>query len=137
MNRLEPKEVLPPNVIISNAENNLYRIGICLTLRSHINRNKLHNPLLIFSVNSIVLIKCLITLLFLIHYKNLFIIFGDFGYLLRIRFHLNVAIAHYLLLSLISQLIYYYNYKNDIKPTFLKVFEVISVLVSPKSMSHK
>ena len=33
-----------------------------------------------------------------------------------------------------SQLIYYYNYKNDIKPTFLKVFQMMSGLVSPKSI---
>ena len=33
-----------------------------------------------------------------------------------------------------SQLIYYYNYKNEIKPTFLKVFQMMSGLVSPKSI---
>ena len=37
-------------------------------------------------------------------------------------------------MAITSQLIYYYNYKNDIKPTFLKVFEMMSGLVSPKSI---
>ena len=134
MHKFDPKEVLPQNVIISSAENNLYRIGLCLTSRNHLNRNKLHNPLLIFIVNSIVFIKCLISLLSPNDCKELFIIIGDFGYLLGIKIHINVAIVLYTLLAITSQLIYYYNYKNDIKPTFLKVFEMMSGLVSPKSI---
>ena len=134
MNNFDPNVILPQNVIISSAENNLYRIGLCLTSKSPLNRNKLHNPLLIFIVNSIVFIKCLISLLIPNDYKYLFIIIGDFSYFLGIKIHFNIAVALYILLAITSQLIYYYNYKNDIKPTFLKVFEMMSGLVSPKSI---
>ena len=129
-----PNVILPQNVIISSAENNLYRIGLCLTSKSDLKRNKLHNPLLIFSVNSIVLLRNLISLLTPNHYKYVFIIIGDFSYFLGIKIHINIAVALYILLAITSQLIYYYNYKNDIKPTFLKVFEMMSGLVSPKSI---
>ena len=57
MKKFDPKEVLPQNLIINSAENILYRIGLCLTSRNHLNRNKLHNPLHIFNVNTIVFIK--------------------------------------------------------------------------------
>ncbi len=66
--------------------------------------------------------------------KNLSAIIGDFSNFLRIRIHLNIACGLYTLLSLTSQLMYYYNYKNGINPTFLKVFEIMSSLVSPKSI---
>ena len=134
MNNFDPNVILPQNVIISSAENNLYRIGLCLTSRNDLNRNKLHNPLLIFSVNLIVFIKCLISLFSPNDYKYLFIIIGDFSYLLGIRIYLIITVFLYILLAITSQLIYYYNYKNDIKPTFLKVFEMMSGLVSPKSI---
>ena len=93
MNNFDPNVILPQNVIISSAENNLYRIGLCLTSRNDLNRNKLHNPLLIFSVNLIVFIKCLISLFSPNENKELFIIIGDFGYLLGIRIHTNVVTA--------------------------------------------
>ena len=38
------------------------------------------------------------------------------------------------LLPISIQLIYYYNYRNGIKPTFLRVFQMMSGLVSPKSL---
>ena len=90
--------------------------------------------MLIFSLNLIVLVKCLISLLFPNDYNKLFIIIGDFGYLLGLRIHVNIGYALYMFLAMTSQLIYYYNYRNDIKPTFLKVFEMMSGLVSPESI---
>ena len=67
------------------------------------------------------------------NYK-IFVIIGDFIYFLGIRRYGNIGGGLYFVLAMISQIIYYYNYKNDIKPTFLKVFEMMSGLVSPKSI---
>ena len=39
-----------------------------------------------------------------------------------------------LVLSLSSQLIYYYNQINGIKPTFLRVFQMMSSLVTPNNI---
>jgi hypothetical protein len=63
-----------------------------------------------------------------------FIILGDYVYFLGLRPYQYIAFGLYMVLALTSQMIYYYNYKNDIKPNFLKVFEMISGLVSPKSI---
>ncbi len=66
--------------------------------------------------------------------EKLLIINGDFGHFFGVKTHLNVIVFLFTLLALISQLIHCYNYKNDIKQTYLKVFEMISGLVSPKSI---
>ena len=64
----------------------------------------------------------------------LFIIFGDFFHFISKDNTLRIGAVLAFVLAIILQLIYYYNYKNDIKPTFLKVFEMMSGLVSPKSI---
>jgi hypothetical protein len=66
--------------------------------------------------------------------KYLFTIIGDFSYFIGLRIHLNIGFGLSILLALTSQLIYFYNYKSGIKPTYLKVFEMMSGLVSPKSI---
>ena len=134
MKKLNQKETLPQNLIINSAENNLYRIGLCLTSRNPLNRNKWHNPLLIFSINLIVLIKVLVSLLLTVNHQNCSLIIGDVLDILQIRIHAKIFFILILFLAISSQLIYYYNYKNDIKPTFLKVFEMMSGLVSPQSI---
>ena len=127
-------QLLPQNLVIVSAETYLYRIGLSLTTKSYVKRPKLNHPLLVFIVTVISIIKIAISLFFSENNKYYFIIVGDFGYLFGVRFLLNISAILYMLLALSSQLIHYYNYKNDIKPNFLKIFEMISGLVSPKSI---
>ena len=37
-------------------------------------------------------------------------------------------------MTITSQLVYYYNYKRGIKPTFVRVFQMMSGLVTPSSV---
>ena len=127
-------QLLPQNLVIVSAETYLYRIGLSLTTKSYVKRPKLNHPLLVFIVTVISIIKIAISLFFSENNKYYFIIVGDFGYFFGVRFHFNISAILYMLLALSSQLIYYYNYKNDIKPNFLKIFEMISGFVSPKSI---
>jgi len=53
---------------------------------------------------------------------------------LNIRIHGNFFILLLSLFSILSQLSHYYNYKKNIKPSYLKLFEMISGLVSPQSI---
>jgi len=134
MDTMNVSQVLPNEVILNSAETQLYEVGLCLTCSKPTKRSKLHNPLLIFFINSISIIKIFISFFLDEEKRYYFIIIGDFPYLLGLRIHFNVASVLFILLSLSSQLIYYYNYKNDIKPNYLKVFEMMSGLVSPKSI---
>jgi hypothetical protein len=101
-----------------NSENR--RQSLCHSSNSNAKRSKFHNPIHISIINSILLIKNITSLVLPEEDERLFIIFGDFAHFLRIRIHLNIACGLYILLSLTSQLMYCYNYKNGINPTFLK-----------------
>jgi hypothetical protein len=50
------------------------------------------------------------------------------------RIHFNTAACLVISIALFSQLVQYYNYKNDIKPSYLKLFEMLSGLRSPKNI---
>jgi hypothetical protein len=134
MESLNVNETLPKNLRINCAENHLYKIGLCLTSSGQTRRHLIHNPVLIFIVNIISIMKTIISLLLNEEYDHILIINGDFSHFLEVRIHFNIACNLYILLALTSQLIYYYNYKYSIKPTYLKVFEMMSGLVSPKSI---
>jgi hypothetical protein len=133
MDSFDANKLLPPNIIL-NHENNLYKIGLNLTSSGIKKRSIFNNPLLIFSLNVVIVIKSIISLLLTEENENLLIITGDFAYILHMRIHANICIILFFLLCLISQLLYFYNFKNDIEPTYFKVFDMMSGLVSPKSI---
>jgi hypothetical protein len=66
--------------------------------------------------------------------ERISIIIGDFSHFFGLRIHYNLGSGLVYLLALTSQLIYFYNYMKGIKPTYFKVFEMMSGLVSPKSI---
>ena len=136
MESIDVNKKLPQNLIIKSAENKLLSIG--LIFRNNVNGNEfrsiLYNPIFIFSIMSIGMTKMMVSLLLPEDHEYIFKIIGDWIYLLGIRIYGNTAGVLYISLAIISQIIYYYNYKNDIKPTFLKVFQMMSGLVSPKSI---
>ncbi len=133
MDSFEANKLLPQNIVL-NYENNLYEIGLNLISSGTKKRTIFNNPLLIFSLNVVIVIRSIISLLLKEENENLLIINGDFGYLLHMRIHVNMFIILFFLLCLISQLLYFYNFKNGIKPTYLKLFDMMSGLVSPKSI---
>ena len=59
---------------------------------------------------------------------------GDFAYFIGSRIIINFIIINIFLISILSQLINYYNYRNGIKATDLRVFQMISGLITPKSI---
>ncbi len=97
-------------------------------------RHPIYNPCLIFCVNIVAIIKSIISLLLPESNEKLFVYNGDFGHFIGMRLHFNIALILFNILALTSQLIHFYNYKNGIKPTYLKVFAMMSSLVSPKSV---
>ncbi len=125
---------LPQSIAFNSIDNHLYRIGLSLISRNDEKRSRFYNPLVIFSVNVICLMKCIVSLILSEENEKLLIINGDFAHFLRSKTHVNVAGFLALLSTLIQQLIYYYNTKNNINPTYHKVYDMISGLVSPKSI---
>jgi hypothetical protein len=134
METLDINKPLPQSIALNSINNHLYRIGLSLISKNHEKRSRFYNPLLILIVNTICLTKCIVSLILSEENEKLLIINGDFAHFLRSKTHLNVAGFPPFLLALIQQLIYYYNTKNNINATYLKVYDMMSGLVSSKSI---
>jgi hypothetical protein len=134
MESFDVNKPVPQSIAFNSIDNHLYRIGLSLISKNHEKRSRFYNPLLILSVNTICLIKCIVSLLLSEENEKLLIINGDFAHFFRSKTHFNVAALLGFLSTLLQQLIYYYNSKNNINPTDLKVFDMMSGLVSPKSI---
>jgi hypothetical protein len=134
MESFDVNKPLPQSIAFNSIDNHLYRIGLSLISKSDEKRSRFYNPLLILIVNIICLIKCIVSLILSEENEKLLIINGDFAHFLRSKTHLNVAAFLAFLLALIQQLIYYYNSKNNINQTYLKVYDMMFGLVSPKSI---
>jgi hypothetical protein len=130
----DPSELLPPEVLVTSAGTHLYRIGLSHFPYGWKRRNKFHNPLLITLLNVVFLAKCTTSLLVSEENPELFIFLFDSSYFLNSRIHVNIGASFTIILTLVSQLLHYINYKKNLKPSYLKPFDMISGLVSPKSI---
>jgi hypothetical protein len=134
METLDVNKPLPQSIAFNSIDNHLYRIGLSLISKNHEKRSRFYNPLLISSVNIICLIKCTISLILSEENEKLLIINGYFAHFLGSKTNLNAAGFLAFLLTLIQQITYYYNSKNDLNLTDLKVFDMMSGLISPNSI---
>jgi hypothetical protein len=130
----DPSEPLPPEVLVTSAGSHLYRIGLSHFPYGWKKKKKFHKPLFIALINLIILTKSIISLMLSEENPELFIILFDFSYFINARIHYNICAIIILFMTIISQILHYYNYKYDIKPSYLKPFEMMSGLVSPKSI---
>ncbi len=74
MRSLDVNQIIPKNLRINCAENHFYKIGLCLTSSGQTRRHSMHNPVLIFIVSIISIIKTIICLLFDEEYDRILII---------------------------------------------------------------
>ena len=58
----------------------------------------------------------------------------DMGHFIGIRRQFNSFLVVFHLITMCSQLVYYYNYRKKINPTFLRVFRMLSGEITPKSL---
>src|SRR5882724_12911957 len=128
---------LPPELVIDSVENHLYRIGLCLeNNNNNKKRSFMNKPIVVFTLLLFHLIKCL-THLYIKSDSDLFIYFAVIE---EIKVFLNICVI-FLMNFLISLIvIWFHNYMNDIKPTFLKVFQMMSGFITPVSIgltNHK
>jgi hypothetical protein len=67
-------------------------------------------------------------------YKYKLLLIADFNYFLNYRYFMNSGIIIWGILALILQLLHYWKYYKNESPSYLKPFEMICGLVSPKSI---
>jgi hypothetical protein len=134
MDSFDASKFLPQNIVLNGAQNLLYRIGLNLISNGPEKRRIFYNPLLIFNLNIAIVIKSIASVLMPVENGKLLSFFGDFTHFYGAKIHLNIFIIFIHSFALIPQIIDFYNYKNGIKQTYLKVFEMMSGLISPKSI---
>ena len=133
--KFNPDQCLPPHMIVPNVDDCLYRIGLCMTsVRERPIRRPLDHPFCAFIVCTIYLVTKVVTCSLGDDNWTIFLLLGSTGYLIGIRQHFDMLFILASILALSSQLIYYYNYKMGITPTFLRLFQMMSGLVPPKAI---
>ena len=132
-------EPLPKQLIVEGADSLLYRMGISLfNYESDLKRSVFYNPKLIFFVMITNLIRCFVMLLMSTKPHSvsprIHLYASDIDFFLDAGNLVNIISIISSMSVLISQAINYYNFKNDIKPTDWRVFQVMSGSLTPDSI---
>jgi hypothetical protein len=133
VNEFDVDKSLPSFITIKCAENNLFSIGLSLFSFGSQKRNRFHNPFFISLIICVQMLKS-ITAILMKEDKYRLLLIGDFAYSLNCRYFMNFAITLWGYLALFSQILHYWKYYKSESPSYLKPFEMISGLVSPKSI---
>ena len=136
MANIEVSKILPKELIIKEADSHFYRIGLSLfKSKSEIKRKAFFSPLLVCFALSLHFFRCISLICYdLGESSDYHLIVGDVDYFIRSEGVLNALCALSGVTTLGSQLINVYNKSNNIKPTHLRIFEMIAGLVSPQSI---
>ncbi len=133
MNGFDVDKPLPSVIAIKSGENLLYRIGLSLHSSGTQTRIRFHNPFFMSFIISVSILK-FITAILMKEDKYRLLLIGDFAYFLNGRYFINLAAIIWGSLTLSIQSLHYWKcYKNE-SPSYLKPFDMISGLVSPKSI---
>jgi hypothetical protein len=124
---------LPSIIVIKCAENHLYRIGLSLFSFGSQTRNRFNNPFFVSFIICVQILKS-ITAIHMKEDKYRHLLIGDFTCFLNGRYFLNSAANFWGTLALFSQILHCWKYYKNESPSYLKPFEMISGLVSPKGI---
>src|SRR5690242_10053896 len=119
MSKISIDSVLPRDVCIPSVDDLLYEIGLCLTsVRERPKRRAIDSPIVIAIVCLLYFIDRIASIYLNDFEHGWLLAVGDVGHYLDLKTHINIIFIFYALMSITSQLVYYYNYKRGIKPTF-------------------
>jgi len=133
---LQLTRLLPPDLRVEEAVNKLYEFGVIVKpLTTHYtHRHWLSHPVIKVLIHLYYILMFIIFIVNNNHNKRLVIILGDYPTLLGVGFHLHFPALLYFIFNLFTVFIYYDNYWKGVKPTFLRVFAMLSGLVTPNSV---
>ena len=138
MKKINVNRVIPIELVTLSASNELYRIGLLYTRSQYeqgVSRSQIYHPKLINSTLGIYLIQLvLVTFIVPNEYRIIKIMFGDLAYLQGVPKHINIFGINFVILNILFRVLYYYNYKRGIKPTFLSLFDMFAGYMTPKQI---
>ena len=134
--KINVNRVLPLHLVNKSAGSDLYRIGLSLFPFGSQKRKRIYNPYIIFSINVMFILRSILLLSLNDDNYNNYLYMGDYAFFLdkELSIYLNCVILFVLFFLIVSHLMHFWYYKKDIKPSYLKPFEMMSGLVSPKSI---
>ena len=135
MSIIDCKKLIPNELIIKSADNQLYNSGIFMNVRPGVKRSSIHNPYFL----TFILILCLISNIIRIavgkeNYTTINLVLGDWSAMFGMKYHYKFVVILITFMNIILESIHYYNYRMGIEPTYLSVFEMMSGLVTPHSI---
>ena len=132
---LDLSKYVPPGLTIPSLEHILHRNGLPLeSKKSYPKRKLLFNPIIVFTLLLLFLTREVVILSLDKENALTFKVLGSVAYLIGTKQHLTSFMILLNILRLSIQSIYYYNYRNGINPTFLRVFQMMSGSLPPKSL---
>ena len=135
MEILDPNRRLPQHMIIQSVDNHLYRIGLCVKRSDFSKKRSIFcNPFLVFTLMSIEWIRTFVFIIIPQKSLKTQIRFCDFGHLSGIGILYNLIMCSGYLTPITLAAIHYQIYKSGEDLTFLRVFQMMSGLVSPISV---
>ena len=135
MSRIDTNLVIPRHLVIPSVDDLLYEIGLCLTsVRERPKRRAIDSPIVIAIVCSLYLVLRIASILIDDNAHGWLLVVGDMGRYIGLKYHFNLMAILGNIMVIMSQSVYYYNYKRGIKPTFVRVFQMMSGLVTPSSV---
>ena len=129
------KDVHYQEMVIPSVDDLLYEIGLCLTsVRERPKRRRINNPIVITIISIIFMTAKLVNSYLDDNQTDIGVLLCDIGRYFGMTHHWNLGCFCTGLIVVTSQMNYYYNYKRGIKPTFVRVFQMMSGLVTPNSV---
>ena len=127
--------LLPNNLCIPSSGTHFYSIGLSLIRPKNAQkRSRFRNPLFIFIFQTYFVFRSIYILVSPEKDLYFYRLLGDFGYVFGTRLHFNLTVSFSVSFAIASQLINYYNYKYDVNPSYMRLFDVMSGSLPPKAV---
>ena len=136
-NHFDSDNLLSDTMVIDSVDDILFEIGLLLTSVSNQDKQRdlINKPFFILIINiSIFILKCVVVYVDS-NDDELLKVLGDFTHMYgKMKQHYNIIIILFTIFVLYSQWVYYSNYKRGIRPTFLRLFHMMSGSVTPREV---
>ena len=134
---IDPNQCLSKELRIESVANTVHNTGLHLfskETKSYPKRKLFYTPIIIIAVFAVFTSKEVIIILLNEDNDRIFKILGSFGHLVGIRKEFSILFILLSIQAISIEFIYYYNYSKGTEPTFLRVFEMMSGSITPKSV---
>ena len=111
---------------MKSKENHLYRIRLSLFSSGLTKKDRIFHSISVFIIILTLIIRSVLVIQIPEEYEYLLPCIGDIFSRFNLKINGNLLVIICASIVLLSQILHYYEYKKNLKPSYLKVFDVIS-----------